>query len=555
MAISQPRETNTISEPQKVKHEQNVSFLRKHLPYVLPVFIPMIILLATGIRGIDFGFHWDEGNKFDEASYALEQGVLVSTYYKKPSVMYYLTLVGLIPEVPQYLHLLDLSGDADWQNDRPLQMFPAMSERVLEESYKIRTRIIMMTLSSLALVWVYLLIYNWRKSWLEALVAAAALGLSWEVAYHLRFVAPDSYLMQFGALAIMGTMLYVINTEQRGFLWLAAFASGATIASKYNGGLIIIPVFLAVFLAWNRDSVWELIKTGAKTLGVMLLTFVILVPGSVLAPEHFIRDVLFEIAHYADGHGPYTVEPGIQHLTMSLNYLTFHFFSPYIWIAIPFSLLGIIGTIDLIRKERKLALLFLIFPVIYTAYFSTQSIMFVRNLMMVMPFLVILMARGVSVVWRLVPMRPLQYGVAGLLIVAFAINSYWLVMAAETVTLRGTDPIGDPFFMDFVAFAQENPELRIGVSNDVWFAMVADRGIEPPANIVKNEWDDIDLGAAYLKEVTWVLPSNHPGLFVEVFGSLEVNLEFYTTWKGDGRVVMLDSEQIHEFGIPAFLNR
>jgi len=128
-------------------------------------------------------------------------------------------------------------------------------------------------------------------------------------------------------------------------------------------------------------------------------------------------------------------------------------------------------------------------------------------------------------------------------------------MAAETVTLRGTDPIGDPFFMDFVAFAQENPELRIGVSNDVWFAMVADRGIEPPANIVKNEWDDIDLGAAYLKEVTWVLPSNHPGLFVEVFGSLEVNLEFYTTWKGDGRVVMLDSEQIHGFGIPAFLNR
>lgn len=559
MVVSQSTDSSPIAKQTNTESKLETSALKKHLPYILPVLVPLVILLATGVRGIDFGYHWDEGNKFAEASHALEQGVLVSTYYKKPSIMFYLTLVGLVPEVPQYVHLLDLSGNADWQEDRPLHMFPAMSARVLEESYKIRTRIIMMMLSSLSLIWVYLLIYNWRKSWLEALVGAAALGLSWEVAYHLRFVAPDGYLMQFGILAMLGATLYVIKPDTRSYLWLAAIASGATTASKYNGGLIIIPVFLAVFLAWDRNSIWELVKTLAKTLLIMLGTFVFLVPGSILAPEHFIRDVLFEMAHYSDGHGPYTVELGLEHLTLSLRYLFFHFFSPHIWIAAPFSVLALIGTVDLIRSERKLALLFLIFPVIYVAYFSTQSIMFARNLMMVMPFLVILMARGASVVWKLIPVRTIQYGMAGLLIAAFVINAGWLVMAAETITLRGTDQFGDPFFKDFVAFAEANPDIRIGVSNDVWFAMVADRAIDPPPNILHNEWENIDYGATYLKEVTWILPSNRPGLFAHVFGSLEVNLNYYSTWKGDKRVVMLEADKLvsEEYGynVPAFLNR
>lgn len=553
-------EITTTGEPTQAQSttsgKTQTSMIRKHLPYLLPVFIPLVILLATGIRGIDFGFHWDEGNKFREASYGLEQGVLISTYYKKPSIMYYLTLVGLIPEIPQYLHLLDLSGDADWQDDRPLQMFPAMAERVLENDYLIRTRIIMMSLASLSLVWVYITIYIWRKSWAEALVAACALGLSWEVAYHLRYVAPDSYLMQFGILSMMGALFYALNPDKRGFLWLSAMAAAAAIASKYNGGLIIIPVYLVLFMNWNRQSIWELIYRFFLTTVVIVGTFVFLVPGAVFAPEHFIRDVLFEVTHYSDGHGPYTIEPGLVHLTASLRYLSAHFFSPHIWIALPFTGLMLVGIYDLIRRERKIALLFLIFPIIYILYFSTQSILFVRNLMMVMPFMVILMARGVSVLWQAAsPIPMLRYGIAGLLVVGFTLNAIWLVRAAETITLRGTDPIGDPFFNDFVEFAESNPGLRIGVSNDVWFGMVADRSIDPPDNIVHNEWDDIDYGAAYLKEVTWVLPSNYPGLFYRVFGSQEVNLEFYTTWKGDGRVVMLAYDKIHELGIPAFLNR
>src|SRR5205814_4464600 len=53
-------------------------------------------------------------------------------------------------------------------------------------AYLLRLRAAYLLITSLTLVWVYLLVLQRCGLWVQALFAASLLGCSWEVAYHLR---------------------------------------------------------------------------------------------------------------------------------------------------------------------------------------------------------------------------------------------------------------------------------------------------------------------------------------------------------------------------------
>ena len=89
----------------------------------------------------------------------------------------------------------------------------------------------------------YLHMLAWGRPSTEALLGDLVLGLSWALAYHARWIAPDAVMPQFGALTMLSSMLAWWRPDQR--IWLPLAAVGLACGTKYAGGLLPMPVLLS----------------------------------------------------------------------------------------------------------------------------------------------------------------------------------------------------------------------------------------------------------------------------------------------------------------------
>jgi 4-amino-4-deoxy-L-arabinose transferase-like glycosyltransferase len=93
-----------------------------------------------------------------------------------------------------------------------------------------------------------LIVMTWRKAPVEAFLASSFFALSWEVAYHSRWIATDGILMQFGTLTILLCLASYHSKRKQGIASLAAVAAGLGFGTKYPGGLLIVPVIATIIL-------------------------------------------------------------------------------------------------------------------------------------------------------------------------------------------------------------------------------------------------------------------------------------------------------------------
>src|SRR5438067_11304255 len=79
---------------------ESVSFRsgRKPAGLLLPALLPLSFLIATGLWGIDFGYHWDEVFHSDAVIRSLDRGRPLPGWYLYPSVSYWLNLAGTVPD-------------------------------------------------------------------------------------------------------------------------------------------------------------------------------------------------------------------------------------------------------------------------------------------------------------------------------------------------------------------------------------------------------------------------------------------------------------------------
>lgn len=144
-------------------------------------------------------------------------------------------------------------------------------------------------------------------------MAACFLAFSWEVAYHIRWIATDGILMQFGALTLLCTMVAYLNPDGARWLYLAAGAAGLGMGTKYPGGLLLVPVMVAGFLRCKDLACNRLILRLSVFFGIALVIFLISTPAVILRPVEVLRGILYEVRHYASGHAGHTVSPGAEH--------------------------------------------------------------------------------------------------------------------------------------------------------------------------------------------------------------------------------------------------
>jgi hypothetical protein len=514
---------------------------------VLPVLGPLVLLIGTGLYGLDFGLHWDE--RYYQIGPVRTMVITerpLPEYYGYPSFNYWISAVALLPDLASAL----LRGD-----DPKAELLRATESH----AYLLRLRALFLVIGALAIVWTYLLVLVWRRSVAPALLAATLLACSWEVAYHLRWVATDSMLMQLGILTVLLAVVALHRPHGQGWLYAAGIAAGLGFGTKYPGGLLILPVLLSGWFLWQRQA--DPLQVGARLLKLVVVfagTYLVTTPATLLRPGRVLNDVLYEIRHYASGHAGHTVGRGYEHAVRMLDYFATTVFSAYAWVAVLFGALVAVGAWTVLRGSDRTAWVMLAFPLTYLLYFTTQRAMVVRNLLVVVPFLAILAALGAAHLWRRLDgsvegspgtrRTTARLAMATLVGAGLLLNAGWLVYTADTIADRGTDR----FELEAVRHVERepatfflSPRVRAG------FARMGRLEI---ANVVADageaDWVLFYAQQAMPRWQAW--PANRFRLTQRWFGPHEVNFNVYPNWWGDDRIVVMSSTDARALG-PLFL--
>jgi hypothetical protein len=481
-----------------------------------------MVFVVTGMRGLDFGTHWDEQQfQIQPARTMISSGILLPRIYNYPSLS---RLLCLLPALPAAV----ATGLNSSKNDRDVQQ--AILSAMDGPAYLYRVRSVFLFTTALTLVWVYLAVLALRRGWWEALLAACALGFSWQFAYHGRWVANDDILAQFSALLILCLALH-LRSGAPGWLRCAAVCVGLAASTKYQGVLLALPVGVAGLMTLTSPSLGSFVKRASALSGLAFAAFVVTTPALVLDPWGFYEGVRTISDEYKQSHYGYTVTPGWAHLGLTLAYLSLDFFSPVRPISVAFAVLSVVGSVAWFRKDRRTALVFLCFPVLYTPFFCWKyAVLIVRNVLLVTPFLAIWFARGVASLAERARVQWARRGAIGGATALLAFNGAWLFIAAESI--HGRSPSRSA--REALTYVESHPAERFRVSSQV--AALAGRPL--PANCGSAGTHVVFFARGEgPPDVGW--PVNDPFLTEAVFGPKEVDLNWYSTWAGDDHVVIM----------------
>ena len=508
---------------------------------ILPVLLPLSVFIFAGIAGVDYGRHWDEDEHLHNVRHSLITQTLLPTggdtrdgdprlttgYYAYPGVIYWTLLISAAPEILH--HLRDVTQ-------------PAVTDFIMSEAFHLRARAVFAIVSSLAILWTYLLVLKIRGTWLEALFAASLLAGSWEISYQSRWVATDTIVMQFGALCLLFCICGLDWPRWKTWARLAAIAAGFAAGTKYPGAILLLPVCLVAWIraadsagGTSRGVRWVI---AAQLCLIGCVAFLVTTPGAVLQPWAFYDWLYYESHLYSAGtHHGYTVSGHLDHLWKIFVYESIVLFSHQPVIAGAVFVLAVVGAIAVCRQDLKLGTVLLIFPVVYVPYFMVQQLMIVRNLMVLSPFIAIFAARGMALAMEQISKPALKWTFVGAATAAVAFNLGFTVYAAMTIREAGASMNYD--LAGLRDYINDHPKTRFDLS-----PQTADylRQFDPDAAahinlgettrevVVVCSWEGNNL-------LQW--PANQWDLAAETFGPYDVNFNYYPTWWRN-RIVMID---------------
>lgn len=505
---------------------------------LLPALIPLLVVVHSGRIGIELGLHWDEHLQLRMVARTVKSGVLVPGIYNYPTVSYWLTLTTVIPRlVKDWKPVPDLIWDIN--SMRSLEQDTTELQNYVQNDHPLflRVRVVFLVVSSLAAIWVYLLVLRWRRHVGEAFVAAALLVWSWEFAYHARWIAPDLVMTSFAALSMMLVMLATAHERPWRMLVGATIAAGLATGTKYQCGLLLVPILMELVRACRRHRVTShVIPSVGKLLAAFTATFVATTPAVVLDTGRVVRWILYVVNQYKSGdHGGYSVAAGFPHLGKILVYFGADYFSWHLPVAFGATAFMLLGLWAMVRESRWQAAVFLSVPVIYIVYMTTQRVFIVRNMLIVAPYLAVAAARGVRVAPRLVPTRLKPAATAVVVVlctIGLGANAWWLYRSAESVA-RSTPSTA---VRDFARYIHLHTPQTVFASNAVRSALKA-QGYDLDRLVVRadqarelafypSEWPNPHSSNVWRASNVW-------------FGPFELNWNRYTDWGGFQRIVLL----------------
>jgi len=504
----------------------------------LPVLGLFALFIITGLRGVDFGFHWDEHDwHIAPGRLMVQTGILLPKSYIYPSFDKWLVL---IPAAARGVRVaIESGGDPATIQAAMLKMFDA-------GGYLLRVRAVFIVVSALAILWTYGAALALRFRRWEAFVAACGIALSWEYAYHARWAVTDCILVQFTALTMF--MLALFHRTGKPF-WLnaASVAAGLGMGTKYPGLILLFGVMVAGALTLPRTAyvaqVRRVVTLGAIASAVYLCT----TPGTLLEPIVFVTDTRMMSNYYANNHhAGHTTAGGWDHARTVLEYFGVTLFSAHQWIALPMFVMAVVGGALWVKRDYRYAAFLVGFPCLFLLMFcSKYKVMIARNYLFLMPCFAIMMARTVGDIARWLPKPALRWAYGAGLLAVFGIQVAWQIKAGESI--RHYDP--DQYVRQALDYVSRHPDTQFRVSKNVRASARAQH-LTLPKNVVGDHAGTqvVFFGIAE-GPGSWNFQTNDAFLTKAVFGPLEVNFNWYAGWTGQDRLVVMTIEKARATGV------
>lgn len=216
-----------------------------------------------------------------------------------------------------------------------------------------------------------------RTSWLAAVLAGAVVAVAPGFVVHSRFMTVDVMATFFVILALIYAAEAQNQTRWQPYIACAVFA-GLAAGSKYNGVLAVLGLIPALMLlpTWKERAI-----RASQCLGTTVAVFVACVPGVILEPGAFWRDVNYEMWHVATGHGMVFAGTGPG--------WTFHWANLFAALGLGLTLLGLVGLGRLTRNRELWIAPFVIFFVVYFILIARAEVKFMRYVLPLIPMLAI----------------------------------------------------------------------------------------------------------------------------------------------------------------------
>jgi hypothetical protein len=194
------------------------------------------------------------------------------------------------------------------------------------------------------------------------------------------------------------------------------------------------------------------------------------------------------------------------------------------------------------RRDKFLLAALIGVPLAYIVFLITHRVLFVRNLLLILPSLAILAGFGFSWLMQRLESRSLFIKAIPitLMIALVAFNVQWISYTAWTIQTRRSDIFADRAVQSIA----EKPDQAIYITPAA-LRLLGNRVLPGNASLQYN--GDIDLVLfAYLadtrdeEEGSW--PVNFPGASPEIFGPIEINMDWHASWPGVERLVLSTPE-------------
>jgi len=499
----------------------------------LSAVVPLAFLLFTALAAIDFGHYWDDDAMFSKVRRALAPPpTLLPFAYDYPGVSFWLALSALTPEAARDPGLRHGVPDTS-----------RLDAFTHSRTYLFRVRALYAVISSLAVLWVAGLSLAIGGTPPQAFIACALFASSWEVGYHIRWIAPDGVTAQFVAASVMcATASVAASRHDKALVTAGAVAAGLATASKYSVWLTIVPLVVAAWTTGGASTApRDRIRAAVRVLLIAAATFLVLSPGTLLQPTLAVSQILGDVRHYGTvGHGIYTVEGGVDHARRIVSYVGAVLPAPFPIVSAGLSAAAAWGAWTAVRRDPRVGAVALLFPLLYAIYFSRQRTMIVRNLLVLAPFVAVFAAHGIRVLWdaagRVRWPSLTRAVIVAAAVAAIASNVTYAWSAVESIRGRSADRTR----AEFLAWFDRQPTGSVELSARLQAELgAAQQSARSDADIAMYAIDDRHNG----------IRPNEPHVFKAAFGPHEVNLNYYPDWVGDDHIVVLSHQQAIRFGV------
>jgi len=344
------------------------------------ILIGIILLTALSVRvwGVNYDlpyiYHPDEPDYITISQNIFKTGDLNPHFFNYPSLLFYVNAFAYIP----YYLLGKLIGVFHTPNNilPPISLVMGVTQAQMPTTVLLgRVITICFGVGTAGLVYFVGKQITGRTA--VGVLASLMVAISPTSVWHSRLITPDTFVTFFSLASFLASIL----VYQQGKTWQYAVAGicvGLTASSKYNGGLIVLPLFLAHFLHYGKTA----FKQPKLYLALLLcgVGFLAITPYAILDSAKFLTGLRSEAQHYSTGH------PGMEgnSLEWYLNYMWNTGGGLYL-----LAVLGILYGSILHPKETSLLL---IFPLVYFAFISSFVVRNDRTFLPLTSFLFLLAA-------------------------------------------------------------------------------------------------------------------------------------------------------------------